>query len=194
MSNPEADRWNEKYRQESNLWLGMEPRQLLVSFIDQLPTGGQALEAACGVGINAFYLARHGLNVFGFDISELALRLAREKIKEMSLPVEFAVMDLNNLWLPDGYFDVITNFHFLERGAIPVFQQALKPGGMILFDTFMATGRSIDTPHYYLDPGELRRLFDEFEIIHYKEYKRQPSPRHGERGSAQLVARKPVGN
>lgn len=193
MSNPEADRWNEKYSQESDLWLGMEPRRLLVSFIDWLPNAGLALEAACGVGINAIYMARHGLRVFGFDISEYALRLAREKVKEMNHPVEFAVMDLSNLWLPDDSFNVITNFHFLERGAIPVFQKALKPGGLILFDTFMATGRSNDTLHYYLDPGELRSLFDGFEMIHYEESTQHPSRRHGERGSAQLVARKPAG-
>jgi SAM-dependent methyltransferase len=193
MPNPEADHWNEKYQRESELWLGMEPRQLLVSFIDSLPTAGLALDAACGVGINAIYLAGHGLRVIGFDISEYALQLARLKVKHAGLPVEFSVIDLGNLWLPERYLDVITNFHYLERGAIPVFQQALKPGGLILFDTFMATSTTFDTPGYYLYPGELRGLFDEFEIIHYEEFTRQPSRRHGERGAAQIVARKPVG-
>jgi tellurite methyltransferase len=192
LHNPEADHWNEKYRRESELWLGMEPRQLLVSFIDRLPTAGLALDAACGVGINAICMAEHGLRVVGFDISGYALHLAQMKAKHAGLPVVFAVMDMGKLWLPEDKFDVITNFHFLVRGAIPVYQKALKSGGLMLFDTFMANKSNIDTPEYYLEPGELRDLFDGFEIIHYEEYARQPSRNHGARGSAKLVARKPV--
>jgi len=193
MPNPQADRWNEKYERESELWLEMKPRRLLVSFIDLIPKEGLALDAACGVGINAVYLARHGLKVFGFDISEYALRLARGMIKDQGYPIEFAVADLSLPWLPHDYFNVITNFHFLERAAIPVYIHALKPGGLILFDTFMARSKTVDSPGYYLEPGELKHLFEGFEIIHYAESKLEPSRSHGERGAAQIIARKPAG-
>ena len=192
MPNPKADHWNEKYERESELWLGMEPRRLLVSFIGQIPKKGLALDAACGVGINAVYLAKHGLKVFGIDISEYALRLARGMIKDLGYPVEFAVADLSQPWLPDEFFNVITNFHFLERAAIPVYRQALKPGGLILFDTFMARSKTVDSPGYYLEPGELKHLFEGFEIIHYAESILEPSRSHGKRGAAQIVARKPA--
>jgi SAM-dependent methyltransferase len=170
----------------------MEPRHLLVSFIDLVPRKGLALDAACGVGVNAAYLAKHGLEVIGIDISEYALHLAKSKIRHLDYPVEFAVVDLSLPWLPKDFFDVITNFHFLERAAIPVYRQALKPGGLILFDTFMLTKSNIDIPGYYLEPGELEQLFDEFEIIHYSEEISEPSQSHGDRGIAQIVARKPA--
>ena len=192
MPNPEVDRWNEKYERESELWLGMEPRRLLVSFIGQIPKKGLALDAACGVGINAVYLAKHGLRVLGIDISEYALHLARRRIKKLGYPVEFAVADLSQPWLPDDYFNVITNFHFLERAAIPVYRQALKPGGLIMFDTFVARSNTVDSPAYYLEPGELNLLFEGFEIIHYAESILEQSRSHGERGAAQIVARKPA--
>lgn len=191
MPNPQAARWNEKYRRESDLWLEMEPRNLLVSFIGLVPQKGLALDAACGVGINATYLAKHGLKVVGIDISEYALHMAKSKIRHLDYPIEFAVVDLSHPWLPGEFFNVITNFHFLERVAIPVYRRALKPGGLILFDTFLATESTIDTPSYYLLPGELEQLFNGFEIIHYSEELLEPSQSHGERGAARIVARKP---
>jgi SAM-dependent methyltransferase len=191
MTKPEADRWNEKYRREIDLWMGMEPRQLLVSFIDQVPRKGLALDAACGVGTNAAYLAKHGLRVIGIDISEYALHLAAKRLSGLDYPIDFIVADLSHPWLPREFFDVISNFHFLERASIPVFRRALKPGGLILFDTFMATDETINTPRYYLSPGELEHLFRGFEILHYSENILNPSQSHGERGSAQIVARKP---
>jgi SAM-dependent methyltransferase len=193
MPNPAADRWNEKYRRESDLWLERETRQLLTSFVHLLPDRGRALDAACGVGTNAIFLAENGLNVIGIDISEYALRLALRRAKKLGYSIEVTVADLSHPWLPGEYFDVITNFHFLERAAIPVYRQALKPGGLILFDTFLATRSAVNTPGYYLEPGELLHLFDEFEIIHYSEETLEASQSHGERGAAQLVARKPVG-
>jgi 2-polyprenyl-3-methyl-5-hydroxy-6-metoxy-1,4-benzoquinol methylase len=193
MPNPDADRWNEKYRRESDLWLERETRQLLTSFVHLLPDRGRALDAACGVGTNAIFLAENGLNVIGIDISEHALRLALRRAKKLGYSIEVAVADLSHPWLPGEYFDVITNFHFLERATIPVYRQALKPGGLILFDTFLATRSAVNTPSYYLEPGELLHLFDEFEIIHYSEETLEASQSHGERGAAQLVARKPVG-
>lgn len=191
MSNPEADRWNEKYSQELELWLEMEPRQLLVSFIHLLPNHGLALDAACGVGTNAIFLAQHGFKVIGIDISEYALRQLISRVRFLGLPVDVAVADLSHPWLPAQIFDVITNFHFLERTTIEVYKQAMKSGGFILFDTIMVEPPSIDSPVYYLEPGELRGFFDDFEIIHYAEERLGPGRSFRERSAARIVARKP---
>ena len=193
MPNPAADRWNEKYRRESDLWLEREPRQLLTSFVHLLPDRGRALDAACGVGTNAIFLAENGLNVIGIDISEHALRLALRRAKKLGYSIEVAVADLSHPWLPGEYFDVITNFHFLERATIPVYRQALKPGALIFFDTFTTVRDTINSPEYYLSPGELRDWFHDYEILHYVEKPMVSSKTHGKRGAAQIVARKPVG-
>ena len=194
MSQSEAAHWNEKYQQESEFWLQLEPRQLLTSFIHLLPKRGRALDAACGVGVNAVYLAKHGVKVFGVDISEVALRLANRRAKKMDLAIEVVVADLSHPWLPFEFFDVITNFHFLERATIPVYRQALKPGALIFFDTFTAVSNTLNSPDYYLSPGELRDWFHDYEILHYAEEPMVPSETHGERGAAQIVARKPSQN
>lgn len=194
MPHPEANRWDEKYRRESDFWLEMEPRWLLTSFVHLFQKEGRALDAACGVGINAIFLAQHGLRVFGIDISEFALRLANERAQELGFPIETIVADLSKPWLPAEYFDVIINFHFLERATFPVYCQALKPGGLVLFDTFTSRSNTVKSPTYYLQPEELRHSFQDFEIIHYAEEILVSGRSHEERGVAQLVARKPAPN
>jgi 2-polyprenyl-3-methyl-5-hydroxy-6-metoxy-1,4-benzoquinol methylase len=191
MPNPEAQRWDERYQRERELWLESEPRQLLTNYAHLLPTEGRALDAASGVAIHALFLAQRGLKAFALDISVYALRLAKERANNLGLPLEVAVIDLSNPWLPTDHFEVIVNFHFLERRTIPVYRQALTPGGVIFFDTFTKRDEKNDSPIYYLDPGELIEWFKDFEIIHYVEKDLNPSENHPERGLAQLVARKP---
>lgn len=191
MPHPDAQRWDDRYQSERDFWLERKPRQLLTSNAHLLPAEGRALDAACGVAINALFLAQHGLRTFALDISEYALRLAKQRARNLNLALEAAVTDLANPWLPAAHFEVIVNFHFLERGTIPVYRQALTSGGLIFFDTFSKRGERNDSPVYYLDPGELRGWFHDFEIIHYSENDLIPSVNHSKRGIAQLIARKP---
>ena len=191
MSPSKAEHWDERYQRERDFWLERQPRQLLKSFAHLLPSEGRALDAASGMAINGLFLAQHGLKVFALDISEYALNLARQRARSEETILEAAVYDLSNPWLPAAYFNVILNFHFLERAAIPVYRQALTPGGLIFFDTYVRLNDREDIPIYYLEPGELLSGFEGFEVIHYAEEFLPQSESHGERGIAQLVARKP---
>jgi 2-polyprenyl-3-methyl-5-hydroxy-6-metoxy-1,4-benzoquinol methylase len=191
MPQSEAEHWDERYQRERDFWLERQPRQLLKSFAYLLPSEGRALDAASGMAINGLFLAQHGFKVFALDISEYALNLAVQRARSEDTIIEAAVYDLSNPWLPPAYFDVILNFHFLERAAIPVYRQAITPGGLIFFDTYVRLEDREDIPIYYLEPGELLSTFVDFEIIHYAEDILPQSEFHGERGIAQLVARKP---
>lgn len=191
MPHPEAKRWDERYKRERTQWLEREPRRLLTSYSHLLPVEGRALDAAGGVGASGLYLAYLGMRVFALDISEFALRLAKQRARVENLHFEAAVYDLSSPWLPPEFFRVILNFHFLERATIPVFSQALTPGGLIFFETFIRVGESQDKLGYYLEPGELLSKFTDYEIIHHSENTKRFSETHGERGIAQLIARKP---
>ncbi len=95
-------------------------------------------------------------------------------------------------WLPAAYFDVILNLYFLSRPLWEHYRKALKPGGLLFFETYLSE-RGND-PARYLKSQELRRNFEDWEIIHYLEVERQVHSRSGVDGmrwSAQLVARKP---
>lgn len=191
MPHPDAVRWNARYDLERESWLARPPKELLTTHADLLPKSGLALDAASGVSANGLFLARRGLRVIALDISEYALHLAVGRAREHGLCLDAAVYDLSMPWLPPGRFDVILNFHFLERATLPVYDSALKSGGLLFFESFVKIENVPDNPAYYFDPGELKDYYSSYEIIYYQESHLPPGERHPERSLGQLVARKP---
>ena len=67
--------WDELYRSLSAVWSG-DPNPQLVAEISDL-TPGTALDAGCGEGADAIWLAERGWHVTAADISPVALERAR---------------------------------------------------------------------------------------------------------------------
>ena len=163
------------------------PQPWLVAHAAVLPTPGWALDAGMGLGGSAGWLADRGWRVAGFDISEVALRRARARWPALLA----CVADLERLPLaPAPAFDLILDFYYLDRALWPMFRRALRPGGLLLLETFAQasreppTGQPAINPAYVLAPGELRAAFADWEILDYQE-----SERDG-RWVAGLAARK----
>jgi SAM-dependent methyltransferase len=57
----------------------------------------RVLDAACGSGGHALWLARQGYEVAGVDVSPVMIDLARQKARAARLDVKFRVADLANL-------------------------------------------------------------------------------------------------
>ena len=91
---------------------------------------GVALDAACGTGRFAEFLARRGHQVIGVDSSPDMLARARQRVPE----AEFHVAGLDRLPLPDDCVDVIVCALALEHVAsldpvLAEFARVLRPGG-----------------------------------------------------------------
>lgn len=116
--------------------------------LDSLPVGS-VVDAACGTGRHAAYLANLGHTVAGFDVSEGMLMVAREKVPG----ARFERADVSNLPISDASVDAIVCAlalsHVEDLG--PVFVEAarvLRPGGrFIISDT---RGHFIGSPLYPL--------------------------------------------
>jgi len=192
MPHPDALHWDARYACEADRYSLRSPRHLITSHLDLIPGGGLVLDAACGTASTGRYLAARGRRVVALDASLVALRLAQKKVKKETPVISFAVLDMMDPWLPEAYFDVILNFYFLSRPLWQTYRRALKPGGLLFFETYLReAGRN---SAHYLDTQELRLAFDDWEIIHYLEVERLVPSREGSyrtRWSAQLVARKP---
>ena len=160
----ESDRtkWNARFESQDS-YLGEIPSPFLAAEIERikaLSPGPDALDIACGEGRNSVFLARHGFRVVGVDISDSGLAKGRSRAKALGVDVDFRRVDLDD-GIVEGTYDLILNFNFLLRDLIPAEVASLKPGGLLLFDSIMASEQLLQTrnPAYLLQPGELKRIF-----------------------------------
>jgi len=107
----------------------------------RLPAGARILEAGCGTGETACYLAAHGYRVTGLDRHPQMLAKARERAKTTGAGVEWVEGDIAAMPFPPASFDVVlaesaTIFAPVAR-ALGEYRRVLKPGGLVL-DTEIA--------------------------------------------------------
>ena len=191
MPHPDARNWNQRYEEEADRYMNRPVYAIVETYARQLPPNSLVLDMAAGASPAGLYLAARGHRLVGLDISEAGLRLAQRKARAADLSVSLAVMDLHQPQLPGNKFDVILNFFFLSRPLLPIYRQALKPGGWLFFETFVRQpGQVLDSPHF-LEKQELHDMYSDWEIIHTEEYIK--TKRHDwayDRMVSQLVARK----
>jgi SAM-dependent methyltransferase len=185
-----AKEWDERYRQGRTM--PDEPAAFLVENLSLLPKGGKALDIAMGTGRNALYLASLGFRVTGIDLSAVAVEKCRQKAERLGLPIEALVADLERSPLPLGEYDLILNFYYLQRSLAPQIVAALKPSGVLVFESFtidqLQFGWGPKNADHLLRPGELREMFAGLETLLYHEGVVQGD--RGPKAVARLIARK----
>jgi SAM-dependent methyltransferase len=170
---------------------GSEPADFLRDNRHQLPERGLACDLGAGDGRNAIFLARHGLEVVAIDFSLGALEKCGALARAHRLAVHCVVADLNGFPLPEGAFDCIINFNFLLRELALRIIAALKPGGVLVFETMTTEHRRFKpafNPDFLLQPGELIEMFRGLHLIKYRETVLES--RNSLRAVASLIARK----
>lgn len=165
---------------------------------------GTVLDVAAGRGRNALYLASLGFAVDAVDRDEHALQELAEfakqrqlnniSIQTINLEHEAPTAALDNEQYNDRYEDVLV-FFYLYRPLFPALIKALKPGGVLVYETFL-----IDNHFHYRHPrrkdfclehNELLRLAEGLRVLHYEEGQYDgPSSRSDKPFTARLIAQK----
>lgn len=150
------------------------------------------LDLACGNGRNGLFLLRHHLPVIFADNNESALQDVEMQSRDCAAQAQFWRVDLecqDSIPLAGKQFDAIMVFNYLHRPLMEDIQRAVKPGGLVLYETFTVDqprfGRPTN-PDYLLREGELPEYFSAWEILSYCEGKRM----NPDCAKASLVARK----
>jgi tellurite methyltransferase len=185
----DRERWDRKYAAGEGP-VHFEPNALLTEH-RHLLTGGRALDAACGFGGSAFYLAEQGYEVDAVDASGVALEHARAEAGRRALDIHFLQADLDGWTLLPAHYDLIAVFFYLNREFVDRAAAALRPGGLLFQahrNVRFLEERPGFNPDYVLQIGELRRLALDagFEILHYADG--TPDEAH----LTQLIARRPA--
>ena len=185
-------KWDAIYSLESQ---PAEAAAVLAEHRHLLPNQGKALDLACGLGGNALLMAECGLSVEAWDISGVALQKLQSQTGIIDQRIEIRQCHICPEILPSEHYDVIVISRFLDRMLCNEIMAALKPGGLLFYQTF--TRSKLDrqgptNPDYLLADNELLRLFAPLTLIFYQEYARIGVLRYGNRNEAYFIGQKPL--
>lgn len=130
------DEWSSSYDGPGNALLDWEIGYVK-DLVSDLPPG-RALDAGCGSGRHAQWLAQQGFSVTGVDTSPKMLALARQKLPQQ----QWLIGDFEQLEAADDSFDLVVCALALTHRpdpapAITEFARVLAPGGtLVVSDTY----------------------------------------------------------
>jgi SAM-dependent methyltransferase len=201
-----AQFWNERFVGEEFIF-GKEPNEYLVEQVSHyLKPNSSVLCIADGEGRNGVWLAKQGMNVLGFDVSDVALAKAKEFARQNSVSIEYVLSDSDGFdWQPNSYDAVVAIFIQYADPAMRArtFEQvfkALKPGGIFILQGYTPkqleykTGGPSLIDHLYTE-AMIRELASDFKILDLRSYEKvlTEGKRHtGMSALLGLTAQKPL--
>jgi len=122
--------------------------------------GSKVLDLACGTGRHARFFAARGNEVTACDRDPVALATlagvtgvcTRQANLEDGSPLPFE----------DSQFDAVVVCNYLHRPLFPAIADALAPGGMLIYETFLFGNERYgkpSNPRFLLEPDELFEAF-----------------------------------
>jgi 2-polyprenyl-3-methyl-5-hydroxy-6-metoxy-1,4-benzoquinol methylase len=198
--------WNERFDKEEFIF-GTEPNEYLVEQSKRyLRSGNKVLCIADGEGRNGVWLAKQGMQVIGFDASDIALNKAKKFAQENQVDIEYAFSDTDSYAWPKDTFDAAIGIfiQFADPAMRErIFQrtyETLKPGGIFILQGYTPkqleykTGGPSLIEHLYTEEL-IRDLSKDFAILELRSYEKVLSEgaRHeGMSALLGLVAQKPT--
>ena len=169
---------------------------LIDDYFDLLKTSaknGAIIDLACGEGRNGLFLADKGLPVIFADRSGSALQTVNSVLNTVKSESETWLINFEQQGInpfEDKQFSAALVFRYLHRPLLPHLLEAILPGGLIIYETFTTNNKQFGRPNnedFLLQPKELERYFNDWDILHYFE----GVLANPDRAIAQIVCRKP---
>jgi SAM-dependent methyltransferase len=132
----QAAEWDARYlERDGTIWSGRPNGRLVAEVMALAP--GRALEIGCGEGADAIWLAQSGWTVTAIDVSEVAIRRAREASDAVGASVEWICGNALATPFPAGSFDLVSmQYPALSKAAGDAAVRGLlgtvRPDGLLL--------------------------------------------------------------
>jgi SAM-dependent methyltransferase len=153
----------------------VNPAAWLVANAALIPRGGVVLDVACGTGRHTLFLAERGWRVHAVDRDDEALEQLRRVAQSRQLEgVTTACVDLESGVASLGAegYDAVIVFNYLHRPLMPAIVGALRPRGVLIYETFtmrQAERGGPRNPEFLLRDGELPSLVAPLRVIRARE-------------------------
>lgn len=178
MPNNLENRYNRIYSENETAFGGGKPDKIVEEAANHLDHG-TALEVGAGEGRNSFFLARQGFEVTAVDLSEVGLNKLKKSLEENGLDAKVVVGDVREMDFYKDYDLIASTFvlhHLPKEEAVALIrkiQEHTSDGGLNALTTFSKNGdfyrSNPEGGEFYPDEGELRSLYDGWQIIDYNE-------------------------
>lgn len=131
------------------------PSPWVVRWSPLLRPGSEVLDLACGTGRHARFLAARGCSVLAVDrdADAIAMLAAVAGVFTRTADLEGAAWPF-----APASFDGVVVANYLHRPLFAPLVDALRPGGVLVYETFMVGNERFgrpSNPHFLLRPGEL---------------------------------------
>lgn len=165
----QADEYDAIYKADKGKVFLHKPNAFLVEVARERHPG-RALDVGMGQGRNSIYLAEHGWDVTGFDVSDVGVRMAREEATRRNLKIVAFVTPFEKFDFGANQWDLIVITYEPTRSVAPKVVRALKPGGAVVVED-----RHRDTRKVWPDDGlfannELLFLFPTLRVLRYEDF------------------------
>lgn len=168
------EKWNNKYQDIILNKEDREPNERILKVISHIK-GESAIDIACGLGGNSFFLAESGFNVTAVDISDVAINFVSEQAEKRGLKISTHVVDMSQgsafPFTAESY-DLAVITYYLDRSIFPQVKEMVKPNGYFFMETFFKTsvqGKQTVSEKFKLESNELLREFNDWTILFFEE-------------------------
>jgi len=139
MTDPWADRWNDRYSKEEFAF-GEEPNDYLKEQLEKL-NPGTILFPAEGEGRNAVFAAKLGWTASAFDISIEGKKKAMRLAEANNVTIDYQIGELQTLNYQNEQFDAMALIyaHFpadIKSVYHQTLDKYLRKGGVVIFESF----------------------------------------------------------
>jgi cyclopropane fatty-acyl-phospholipid synthase-like methyltransferase len=178
--------WNQRFDKQEFIF-GKEPNEYLVEQASHyLKPNSSVLCIADGEGRNGVWLAKQGMRVTGFDVSDIALAKANQLAADNEVNIQYSLCDTDGFdWQANAYDAVVGIFiQFADpEMRARIFQQVhqtLKSGGLFILQGYTPkqleykTGGPSLIQHLYTEEM-IRELSSDFEILDLQCYEKELS-------------------
>jgi len=157
--------WDASYLDGPAPWDVERPQPAILRLVGEGAFAGAVLDAGCGTGENALYVAAMGLRVVGVDVAETAVSMAREKAADRGIAADFVVGDALHLDRLGRVFDTVLDcglFHTFDvderRDYVAGLATVTSRGADLYVLCFSDVGPGVCGPHP-IGQEELRAAF-----------------------------------